>query len=129
MQRKVINIGIGPFSLSEEAFAKLFEYPKFHWGYMEVFKFDGANVANYSRLHRERYLTLYVDRDDSILLKIVEEMGKKAGPPGSNLKIVEVPDDMLLIIESFGGVDRISFKGTDFQRFLKECIIKDLKEE
>jgi len=55
--------------------------------------------------------TLYsrdIDRDDSILVQVVEELGDKADGEFASLKIVEIPDDVDWQIEEYDGLERIA---------------------
>ena len=49
-----------------------------------------------------------IQRNDSALIEVVEELGVKADGSYSQLKIVEIPDDMEWEIEEYDGKEWIS---------------------
>lgn len=50
----------------------------------------------------------YVDRDDPVLVDVVEELGDAANNRYSELKIVEVPDDVQWHIAEYDGVEHVA---------------------
>lgn len=83
----VINRCYGGFRLSEEA---LNEYKR------------RANVTENS-FHQWDIM-----RNDPILVEIVEEMGMKANTRVSELKVVEIPDEVEWQIEEYDGLEWIA---------------------
>jgi hypothetical protein len=77
----VINTCFGGFSLSQEAM---------------------------NRYRKEKGATGRISRDDEVLVKIVEELGTKANGFYSELKIVEIPDDVKWCIEDFDGKEWVA---------------------
>lgn len=77
----VINTCFGGFSLSQEAI---------------------------NRYRKEKGATGRISRDDEVLVKIVEELGTKANGFYSELKIVEIPDDVKWCIEDFDGKEWVA---------------------
>lgn len=73
MQKIVINVKYGGFSLSEAALA-LYKAKK--------------NITD------DDFYYFDVDRDDPTLVEIVEKLGDDANDKYSKLKIVEIPDDV-----------------------------------
>jgi hypothetical protein len=59
-------------------------------------------------LEMEEVLAWEIPRDDHVLVRIVEELGKKSWGPYAELKIVEVPDDVEWIIEDYDGVEWVA---------------------
>ena len=51
-----------------------------------------------------------IDRADPDLVKTVEVLGKIANGPCSDLKVVDVPDDVEYEIEEYDGLERIAEK-------------------
>ena len=49
-----------------------------------------------------------IKRNDPALIEVVEELGKKADGYFSELKIVEIPDDIKWIIEEYDGKEWIA---------------------
>lgn len=76
----VINRCWGGFGLSDKA--------------MAMFKALGGNNAD-------------SDRDDPILIKVVETLGKEANTEFSSLKVVEIPDDVDYYIDDYDGMETI----------------------
>jgi len=84
----VINRCYGGFGLSDAAIA---EYRKL------------ANVPDSEEFH---YYDL--NRDDPLLVQVVKTLGESANGHHAELKIIEVPDDVVWIIEEFDGLERVS---------------------
>lgn len=83
----VINDCYGGFSLSGKAEA---EYKKL------------ANITDKDWWDRD------IPRDDPYLVKIVREMGEKAGGAHAKLKIVEIPADVEWTVEEYDGNEWIA---------------------
>ena len=82
----VINKCFGGFGLSKEAY----EFLNIPWdGYGFEFRKDRSNPA---------------------LVKCVEALGDKSSGGLSNLKVVEIPDDVEWEIDEFGGVEWVTEK-------------------
>lgn len=47
------------------------------------------------------------ERDDPVLVAIVEELGDEADGDCSKLKVVEIPDDVQYTIEEYDGIESI----------------------
>lgn len=89
-QKIVINTCYGGFSLSREAIELMAA-----WGHeeaLEVLKRD----TFYAYLPK----TL---RNDALLVKVVETLGEKASGEVTDLKVVEIPDEVEWIIEEYDG--------------------------
>ena len=82
----VINTCYGGFGLSDEALAK---YKAIKGITEEVYYWD-------------------IERDDPALVQVVEEMGDAAAGSFSQLKIVEIPDDVEYIIEEYDGSEWVA---------------------
>ena len=55
------------------------------------------------------YLSQYdIERDDPILIQVIEEMGSESWGFAAELKIVEVPDDIQWEIDEYDGLESIS---------------------
>ena len=48
-----------------------------------------------------------IKRDDPILIKVIEKLGKKANSKYSELKIVEIPDDVKWEIDEYDGLETV----------------------
>ena len=49
-----------------------------------------------------------IKRNDTVLVEVIEELGEKANGSCSELKIVEIPNDMKWEIEEYDGKEHIS---------------------
>jgi hypothetical protein len=86
MQQIVINACHGGFGLSETADTRYRElagvdFSEYRWG---------------------------VKRDDPHLVQVVEELGEAANTRYSNLKIVEVPDDVQWSVHEYAGSEWVA---------------------
>jgi hypothetical protein len=54
------------------------------------------------------YIFKTPERNDSLLVRVIEELGDKANGEYAELKIVEIPDDVDWIIEEYDGVEWVS---------------------
>lgn len=87
MQRIVINKRYGGFGLSEEAF----------------------NLYKTKKGIDDEWLSAYdIERDDPILIEIVEKLGKEADGECAKLKIVDIPDDVKWQIEEYDGTEWVA---------------------
>lgn len=83
----VINTCYGGFGISKEALALFNER-------------EGAITTNeYS-----------INRNDFILVQIVEQLGEAANGKFAELKVVEIPDDVQWQIEDYDGVEWVAEK-------------------
>ena len=87
MAKIVINTCFGGFGLSDEAIKRY------------VNETDDLPINYWD-----------IPRDDPILLKIVEEMGEDSYGKWSELKIIEIPDDIEWEIEEYDGKEWVSEK-------------------
>ena len=51
-----------------------------------------------------------LDRDDPVLVAVVEEMGKEANGFCAELKVIEIPDDVEWEVEEYDGLEWIAEK-------------------
>ena len=87
IRRVVINECYGGFGLSDEALER---YRQLTGTPDSVFLYNN------------------VERDDPYLVQLVREMGDAANGPCSELKIVEIPADVVWDIEEYDGVEWIA---------------------
>ena len=83
----VINACYGRFGLSKEALA--------------LFNERSGTVVTYD---------IEIKRDNPILVEIVEQLGESANTRFSELKVVEIPDDVVWEIEDYDGKEWIAEK-------------------
>jgi len=51
-----------------------------------------------------------IERNDSVLIKVVEDLGSKSFGFAANLKIVEIPDDVNWEVVQYDGLEHIAEK-------------------
>jgi hypothetical protein len=49
-----------------------------------------------------------IERDDPVLIEIIEEMGEASGGSYADLKIVDIPDDVFWQIEEYDGKEWVA---------------------
>ena len=124
----VINEIHGGFGLSheavlryiEEAGLKLYIHYNKEW---DCLSFYTVPYEEYERVHKEdKKNGLYrnsnslcwnpreIERNDPILVRVVEEMGEDADGKHSRLSIVEIPDDVEWQIEEYDGSEWVAEK-------------------
>ena len=110
MMKIVINTRSGSFALSDEAFSMLLNRKG-----IEFETVEGNFVTHFYRKgmvdKNEGYLGYRQDefcRDDADLVAVVEALGSKADGKYSELKIVEVPDDVNWYIEDYDGIEHVA---------------------
>lgn len=131
----VINRCFGGFGLSHEAVMRYFEikgitvYPEQDQGYWKFWTywlvkpedrieskegeaFYAMSIEDrraYNKAHSEQ--TVYpreIERNDPVLVQVVEELGDKANGDHAELKVVDIPDDVEYFIEEYDGLEHIA---------------------
>ena len=124
----IINNCHGGFSLSNEAIDRYIElkglklYKEFDdtWRinsyytvpvdeYYQVHKKD-KKLGDYSASNALNWDYHKIERNDPILIQVVEELGKKADGKFGQLKIVDIPDYVEWQIEEYGGMEWVAEK-------------------
>ena len=104
----VINKCYGGFGLSEEA-VLLYAKKK---GLNLIVQRDKGLKINHYYINEKKDGNYFSERDiqrnDTILIEVVNELGEKADGFCSELKIVEIPDDVEWIIEEYDGKEWIA---------------------
>lgn len=118
MKKIVINTCYGGFDLSYEGvmyYAKLINkilYPRKmkYGGFLYYLNpFEGLNDEEIDKI--EIFHTWGdISRDDPMLIKTVQDLGEKSWGDFSNLKIVEIPDDVEWYIEEYDGNEHVAEK-------------------
>ena len=124
----VINRCHGGFGLSDAAFERYLDLKGVTW-------YKGKTdygMSNYYTVPEEEYDALYevckvrpvspdrfkevnglslssysVERDDPLLIQVIEELGEESWAKYAKLKIVEVPDDVQWEIDDYDGMESI----------------------
>lgn len=113
MAKIVINTCFGGFGLSEKAFEMLLNrksipFEKQDSGYSLI----GPDYYQPGHLGDKDYYiseySYYENRADSDLVAVVEELQKDANNWASELKVVEVPDDVEWHINEYNGLEHIA---------------------
>jgi hypothetical protein len=109
MQKIVINGDFGGFGLSNEAvefYGKLAQLNL-------VAQTDKHDFVNYYRdsINDDNYFSYYdIKRDDPILVQVVEQLGDLANTKYSNLKVVEIPNNVEWYISEYDGIEHVAEK-------------------
>lgn len=107
----VINACFGGFGLSREAFLKLRQMGNQHAkkepDYGEKYS-DGSGPRQ--QFGRHDSFCSGIDRDDPMLVKVVEELGDVANGDCAKLKIVEIPDGVNWEVSEYDGNEHIAEK-------------------
>ena len=77
--------------------------------FLEFFIKDFGDVALISEEEYAKY-NLFLDindREDPILIEVVEELGKDASGRFGNLVVVEIPDDLDYVIDEYDGIETL----------------------
>ena len=69
-----------------------------------------AAVGRYEKSNALSFSPRNIPRDDSLLVKVVRELGKEANARHSKLKIVKIPNDVEWQIEEYDGCEHIAEK-------------------
>lgn len=108
----VINSCFGGFGLSDAAFEELLNRKGVAWE--KIINSYGSGYDYYEAGHLEEdehylsYRQFTENRADSDLVAVVEQMGKYINTPYSELKIVEIPDDVKWFIHEYDGLEHIA---------------------
>ena len=115
----VINRCYGGFGLSHEAMMMYFEIKGIPV-YPDVYPEDGDDASNQivaywpvkeeDRVVGEVFpLSVYdIERNDPVLVKVVEQLGDRANGYYSELSVVEIPDDVKWMIQEYDGIEWIA---------------------
>lgn len=85
----VINRRYGGFGLSEKA----------EKAYCREKGIDPVNFAHWE-----------INRNDPVLIELVEKMGKDAAGNHADLKVVDIPDDVDWVIDEYDGMEWVAEK-------------------
>ena len=105
----VINSDFGGFGLSDAAFERYLELKGIKWDRVSG-KFSEAHYYEAGHSGDDDYYLSYYDiqRDDPILVQVVEEMEGEANGNYSSLRVVEIPDDVDWVLQEYDGHEHIA---------------------
>ena len=134
MKKVILNKCYGGFSLSDLAYKryakksgiKLFKYEMYinadtvSCEFRKVKNSDSLLFSYYvtkdlgkttNELPKDYCFTLgRENREDPVLIEVIEELGEKANTKFSDLKIVEIPDDLDYVIDDYDGIETLHEK-------------------
>jgi hypothetical protein len=106
MKKIVINDDWGGFGLSDAAIRRYGEIADINL--IEVPAEFYGNEFYINEVNDENYFSYYdLERDDPVLVQVVEEMGKDAFGMHASLKVVEIPDDVKWYVDNYDGIESI----------------------
>jgi hypothetical protein len=111
----VINVCYGGFGISNVAFEKLLERKSIAFNKVPAKYPIREHDSDYYRVDAdpdgEDYISEYDffdNRADSDLIAVIEELGKDSWGWASELKIVEIPDDVKWHIHDYDGMEHVA---------------------
>lgn len=103
-RKVVINRCYGGFGLSREAITT---YVKRKYNKNVVFERDIVDLLDRSYVDGKRFIVYDIERDDPVLVEVVEELGDSANGPFAALGVVEIPADIEWVIDEYDGVEKV----------------------
>jgi hypothetical protein len=91
------------------SFRSAFTVPNFHELYAEARKKEGKGSCEHSNAVYNQYdfPEFRDDRDNPILVQVVEELGDEASGGYAKLRIAEIPDGANYIVEEYDGMESV----------------------
>jgi len=109
----VINNCHGGFGLSDKAFKMLLNKKEIEWerldGDLWISHYYIKGHLNEDDYYISQY-NFYDNRTDSDLIEVIETLGDDANNSFSDLKIIEIPDDIEYTIEEYDGKEWVAEK-------------------
>ena len=102
----VINRDYGGFGLSDEAIREYLRRTYGEGNFQEE-EPDKHGFINFL-VNGEYFYDNYIERDDLVLVEVIEEMGEKANGKYACLKIVEIPAEVDWYIEEYDGMEHVA---------------------
>ncbi len=110
MPKIAINVCYGGFGLSDEAT----ELYLTKTGQVPFYKFVQFGCSTYAsepfvceKTDGKYFFAHDLDRDDPVLIEVIEKLGKKANDRCAELKIVEIPDGIDWEISEYDGKEHV----------------------
>ncbi len=106
----IINVCYGGFNLSNKAYERLIELgiPLVDQKEMKpdveaISKFEGSCLGSeyFDNFSRE-------GRTHPLVIQVIEELGKDANGPCSELKVIEIPDGISYEIDEYDGIEHVA---------------------
>lgn len=107
MPKVVVNSCFGGFGLSHAAIMRYAELAKIN---LILAEGEIKSICHYYKdeIKDDNYWSPYdLERDDPILVQVVEEMGRSANGDCADLRIADVPDEILWYIDDYDGVETV----------------------
>jgi hypothetical protein len=108
MPKVVVNACFGGFGLSHDAIMRYGELANLNLLYQE-----GEHIWNSSYYKNgvinddNHFWDNDIERDDPILVQVVEEMGRESNSDCADLRIADVPDDIEWYIDDYDGIETV----------------------
>ena len=77
--------------------------------YKKVYR-ECSNKGDFTESNSLYFSDTDIERNDPILVQVVEELGEEANGKHATLKVVEIPDDIEWYIEEYDGCERVAEK-------------------
>ena len=106
----VINCDYGGFSLSDWAIETYADRKGIKLKKEKTLDSFGGITLFTNIVTNEDFESRDIERNDPVLVKVVEELGSKSFGFAANLKIVEVPDDVDWEVVQYDGLEHIAEK-------------------
>jgi hypothetical protein len=106
----VINCDYGGFSLSDWAIETYADRKGIKLKKEKTLDSFGGITLFTNIVTNEDFESRDIERNDPVLVKVVEELGSKSFGFAANLKIVEVPDDVDWEVVEYDGLEHIAEK-------------------
>ena len=103
----VINACYGGFGLSEQAKDRFLDIKGWTYTKSES-KFSELMGPDYTVEGNPHWYEREIDRGDPVLVQVVEELGAAAHGRHAELRVVDVPDDVVWEIEEYDGREWIA---------------------
>lgn len=108
MPKIVVNDCFGGFGLSHDAIMRYGEIANLNLKYIKGKNdWDSFYFKNGIENPENHFYDMDLDRDDPVLVQVVEELGKRANDSYSNLRIAEVPDGVNWYIDDYDGIETV----------------------
>jgi hypothetical protein len=107
----VINTIYGGFGLSDQAMKLFLEKKKIKYTVDPRPSGDSffyTQPTTSSEVENQMIWEGDINRDDPILVQVVEELKDRANGQHANLKVVEIPDDIEWYVEEYDGAEHVA---------------------